>query len=76
MQQMSCRWRLLGTEKERDQFQNLEGSVSNLCSQLHVCKQFLMGFLCAFVFLWLCFVHENKSFFMKLLGHWFGVARN
>ena len=25
MQQMSCRWRLLGTKKKRNRFQNLEG---------------------------------------------------
>ena len=45
---------MLGTKKKRDQFQNLEGKSQHLCSQLHVRKQFLMGFLCAVVFLWPC----------------------
>ena len=75
MPQMSCCWRLLGTKKKRDQFQNLEGNLAILCSQLHVCKQFLMGFLCAFVFLWLC-LGMKSNFFMRLMGHRFGVSRN
>ena len=76
MQQMSCRWRLLGMKKKRDQFQNLEGKsqhfvLSVACSQkifdgVPMCIRLLVAF----------FVHEKHNCFMRLMGHQFAVARN
>ena len=76
---MSWRWRLLGTKKKRDQFQNPEGKSQHIkqffgCSlqpkvqlEFYLRKRFLMGFPCVFVFLWLCLCMKKT---ISSLGSW------
>ena len=73
---MSCPWRLLGTKKKCDQFQNLEGKSQHFVLSVACSQTIVDGIPMCIRLLVALSVHEQNNFFIRLMGHRFGVAGN